>query len=303
MESAIALHEVSKAFGEHRAVAGLSLEVPRGSVFGLLGRNGAGKTTTIRMIMDILKPDSGRVQVLGRDGAQQVRERVGYLPEERGLYPKMKVLDVVEFLGSIKGLPRAESRRRAERWLERLELGAWKHKKAQELSKGMQQKVQVAAAMVAEPELLILDEPFSGMDPVNQEMFKDLILELNRSGRTIVFSTHVMDSAEKLCQRIALIDRGRTVLYGPLDEIKQRFGKNSIRIEFDGDGEFLSRLPGVESAHDFGRHVELQLVDGADAQLLLREAMGRLRIHRFERVNPTLHHIFVREVGGGAGDA
>ena len=224
MESAVSLSGLVKTFKEHRAVDGLSFEVPAGEIFGLLGRNGAGKTTTIRMIMDIIRPDSGRIRVLGQDMHDGLKDRIGYLPEERGLYPKMKIQEVLIFQGSIQGLTRADARSRVGGWLERLELGKWADKKVEDLSKGMQQKLQFIAAVIAEPELLILDEPFSGMDPVNQELFKDLILELNRKGCTIIFSTHVMDSAERLCQEIALIDKGRAVLNGTVRSIKQQFG-------------------------------------------------------------------------------
>jgi len=298
MERAVSLDGVVKTFGKHQAVAGLSFDVPTGSIFGLLGRNGAGKTTTIRMMLDIIRPDSGRVEVLGSPTGDGAKDRIGYLPEERGLYPKMKLREVLAFQGAIKGLPRADAAKRADSWLERLELGDRRNTKVEELSKGMAQKVQFIAAVLAEPELLILDEPFSGMDPVNQDIFKDLILEMNRSGATVIFSTHVMESAERLCHEIALIDKGQAVLNGSIASIKKRFGTNSLRLEFDGDGAFLSGLPGVLKLNDFGQSVELQLVPDADEQEILRLAMGQLRIRHFEIVAPSLHNIFVQQVGG-----
>ncbi len=303
MESAVSLSGLVKTFTDHRAVDGLSFEVPAGGIFGLLGRNGAGKTTTIRMIMDIIRPDSGRVRVLGQDMHDGLKDRIGYLPEERGLYPKMKIQEVLTFQGSIQGLTRADARSRVGGWLERLELGKWGDKKVEDLSKGMQQKLQFIAAVIAEPELLILDEPFSGMDPVNQELFKDLILELNRKGCTIIFSTHVMDSAERLCQEIALIDKGRVVLGGTVQSIKQRFGSNSLQLEFEGDGAFLASLPAVERVDEYGQYVELTLTKDGDAQEILRAGQERLRIRRFEVVTPTLHNIFIQQVGGEADDA
>ena len=303
MESAVSLSGIVKTFNEHRAVDGLSFEVPAGEIFGLLGRNGAGKTTTIRMIMDIIRPDSGRVRVLGQEMHDGLKDRIGYLPEERGLYPKMKIQEVLTFQGSIQGLTRADARSRVGGWLERLELSKWADKKVEDLSKGMQQKLQFIAAVIAEPELLILDEPFSGMDPVNQELFKDLILELNGKGCTIIFSTHVMDSAERLCQSIALIDKGRVVLNGTVQSIKQRFGSNSLQLEFEGDGAFLASLPVVERVDEYGQYVELTLVKDGDAQEVLRAGQERLRIRRFEIVTPTLHNIFIQQVGQEAADA
>lgn len=303
MNAAISLENLTKTFGEHRAVDDLSLEIPQGTIFGLLGRNGAGKTTIIRMIMDILRPDSGTVRILGNPMGNNTKDRIGYLPEERGLYPKMKVIEMLEFQGSIKNLSLGESRKRGTAWLDRMDLGKWKTKKVEDLSKGMQQKVQFISAVMTEPQVLILDEPFSGMDPVNQEIFKDLILELNRSGSTIVFSTHVMDSAERLCRQIALIDHGRPVLDGSLASIKETFGTNTIQMAFSGDGSFLRDLPGVENAHDNGQQVELRLHAGADPQSVLRAAVGRLEIRHFSLVNPTLHSIFIQQVGKEATDA
>ncbi len=303
MDPAIVLADVVKTFGAQRAVDGASFEVPRGSLFGLLGRNGAGKTTTLRMLLDIIRPDSGEIRVLGRAPRDGAKDRIGYLPEERGLYPKMRLLDMLEFQGSIKGLAPAEARRRARGFLDRLELAEHVHKKVEELSKGMQQKVQLIAAILAEPELLILDEPFSGMDPVNQDVFRDLILERNRAGTTVVFSTHLLDSAEKLCRELAIVDRGRVVLSGAVGDIKRRFGSDSVQLEFDGDDGFLRDLPGVVGTDAHGRFVEIRLEPGADPQDVLRTAAARVRVRRFEVMSPTLHNIFVRQVGRGSADA
>ena len=298
MSGILSLTEITKTFGDHRAIDGLSFDVQPGSIFGLLGRNGAGKTTTLRMIMDIIRPDSGTVEVFGRAMEESAKDRIGYLPEERGMYPKMKVLDMLQFFGTVKNLSPSDAKEKASRWLDRLDLGDWKTKKGEELSKGMQQKAQFAGAILAGPELLILDEPFSGMDPVNQDIFKDLILELNREGCTIIFSTHVMDQAERLCNEIALIDGGKAVLAGNLDSIKQRFGNNAVQMEFKGDGSFIERLPYVKSADDYGGYVEITLGDGASPQDLLRESSPRLEIRRFEIMTPTLHNIFIQQVGG-----
>jgi len=303
MEPAISLSKLKKSFGDHAAVDGLSFDVPQGSIFGLLGRNGAGKTTTLRMIMDIIRPDSGEVRVLGHPLNDRTKDRLGYLPEERGLYPKMKVIEMLEFQGSIKGMAPGEARSRAATWLERMELGDWKEKKVEELSKGMQQKVQFIAAVLHEPELLILDEPFSGMDPVNQDLIKDLILEINRAGCSVIFSTHVMDSAERLCREIALIDDGKVVVDGALATIKHGFGDNSLRLEYEGDGSFLAELPQVQRIDDYGQYVEIQLTSGDEAQQLLEAAVDRLRIRRFEIVAPTLHNIFIQLVGHRETDA
>jgi ABC-2 type transport system ATP-binding protein len=287
MEEAVTLQELVKAFGEHRAVDGLSMQVPLGRVFGLIGPNGAGKTTTIRMIMDIIRPDSGEVRILGSAAANGAKQHIGYLPEERGLYKKMKVIEMLEFQGSIKGARIGDARREAAGWLDRLGIGDWKEKKVEELSKGMQQKAQFVAAVMGKPQLLILDEPFSGMDPVNQNLFKDVIVDLNRQGTTILFSTHQMDTAERLCREIALINKGKVVLDGSLAAIKQKFGRNAIQMEYDGDDDFLKELPGVVRMDGFGQYVELRLEPGSDPQTILAAAAGRLRIRRFEQVGQT----------------
>ena len=303
MESAVSLRSLTKTFGQHRAVDGISLEIPRGIIFGLIGPNGAGKTTTIRMILDIIRPDSGQVMVLGVQAGDQVKDRVGYLPEERGLYRKTKVLEMLEYQGSLRGATPSAARKEASAWLDRLDLAEWKVRKVEDLSKGMQQKVQFIGAVLGKPELLILDEPFSGLDPVNQNAFKDLMLELNRNGASIIFSTHQMDTAEKLCKEIALINKGQIVLNGTLSQIKSRFGKNSVMVEFDGDGSFLNGLPGVARVDDYGQYREVRLQDGADPQALLRAAVDRVKVRRFEIMEPTLHNIFIEQVGGHSAHA
>jgi ABC-2 type transport system ATP-binding protein len=300
MATALALRNVVKAFGTFRAVDDVTLDVPSGEIFGLLGPNGAGKSTTIRMVMDIIRPDSGSIEVNGKSTAAHARNLIGYLPEERGLYKKMKVLDVLEFQGSLKGASPKDARVEAKEWLEKLEIGTWADKKVEELSKGMQQKIQFAAAVLGKPPILILDEPFSGMDPVNQNLFKDRILELNRGGTTIVFSTHQMETAERLCKSIALINKGQLVLSGPLSKVKEGFGKNSVLLEYDGDGAFLGALPGVARVDGYGSYSEIRLEAGADPQTVFQAVAGRLRVKKFEIVSPTLHNIFIEKVGAAA---
>jgi ABC-2 type transport system ATP-binding protein len=300
MDTAIALRDVVKEFDGFRAVDGITLDISAGGIFGLLGPNGAGKTTTIRMIMDIIRPDTGTITVLGAPSHQNVRHNVGYLPEERGLYKKMKVLDMLEFLGTLTGSSPRDARREASGWLERLEIADWAAKKNEELSKGMQQKIQFAAAVLGKPKVLILDEPFSGMDPVNQNLFKDTILEINRQGTTIVFSTHQMETAERLCKVIALINKGKLVLSGSLAKVKEGFGKNSLLIEYEGDGDFLGTLSGVARVDAYGSYSEVRLEAGADPQAVFRAIAGRLRVSKFEIVAPTLHNIFIEKVGAAS---
>jgi len=300
MDNAIALRDVVKEFDGFRAVDGITLDIPAGGIFGLLGPNGAGKSTTIRMIMDIIRPDTGSITVMGRSSQANIRHQVGYLPEERGLYKKMKVLDMLEFLGTLTGSSPRDARKESQGWLERLEIGDWGPKKVEELSKGMQQKIQFCAAVLGNPPILILDEPFSGMDPVNQNLFKDTILEINHRGTTIVFSTHQMETAERLCKEIALINKGKLVLSGPLAKVKEGFGKNSLLIEYEGDGAFLRTLPGVASVDAYGSYSEVRLDDGADPQAVFRAVAGRLTVKKFEIVAPTLHNIFIEKVGAPA---
>ena len=302
-DKAIVLKGIRKAFAGHVAVADLSLEVPRTSVFGLLGPNGAGKTTTLRMVLDILGPDAGTIEILGKPADQAARDRIGYMPEERGLYPRMVLEDQLVFMAAIKGVPRKEAQRRLGPWLERLGLSEWRKKKTNELSKGMQQKAQFVATVLHEPDVLIMDEPMSGLDPVGMDVMREVMLDLRRKGATIVLSSHQMEAVEKLCDRVALINRGEKVLDGSVAEVKARHGKNTVVLAYDGDGAFLRSLPGVAKVTDFGQYVELRLREGTDPQALLREAVGRLRLRRFEIVEPSLHDIFVETVTGHGKEA
>jgi ABC-2 type transport system ATP-binding protein len=295
-EAAIRLTDVSKTFGAHQAVRGLTLEVPRGAVFGLLGPNGAGKTTTLRMVMNVLGPDSGHIEILGRPSDLAGRDRIGYMPEERGLYQRMVVEEQLVYMAELKGTPRAEAQRRLTPWLERMGLLDWRKRKLNELSKGMQQKAQFIATVLHEPEVLILDEPMSGLDPVGADMMREVMLDLSRKGRTLVLSSHQMETVERLCDAIALINRGQKLLDGTVSEVKSRYGKNTVVLAYEGDGAFLATLPGVEHLSDFGRYVELRLAEATDPQHLLREAAARLRLSRFEIVEPSLRDIFVERV-------
>jgi ABC-2 type transport system ATP-binding protein len=302
-DTALVLRGVSKSFSGHVAVRELSLEVPKGSVFGLLGPNGAGKTTTLRMVMDILGADSGEVEILGRPADHAARDRIGYMPEERGLYPRMVLEEQLVFMAAIKGVRGREATERLSPWLERFGLADWRKRKVNELSKGMQQKAQFIATVLHEPEVLIMDEPMSGLDPVGMDVMREVMLDLVRRGATIVLSSHQMDTVERLCDRVALINRGEKVLDGAVAEVKARHGKNTVVLAYEGDGSFLASVPGVVRVSDSGRYVEIKMADGADAQALLREAAARLRVRRFEIVEPSLHDIFVETVTGHGEEA
>jgi len=292
-DTAIRLRGVTKAFAGHVAVRDLSLDVPRGSVFGLLGPNGAGKTTTLRMVMNVLGPDSGTIEILGRPADHAARDRIGYMPEERGLYPRMVLEEQLLFMAEIKGTSRREAGARLPGWLERLGLADWGRKKVNELSKGMQQKAQFIATVLHGPEVLILDEPMSGLDPVGMDTMRQVLLDLKRQGTTLVLSSHQMETVERLCDRVALINRGEKILDGSVSDVKKQHGANTLVVAFDGDGAFLASLPEVARVTDFGRYVEVKMHDGADPQGILREAAARLRVSRFEIVEPSLHDIFV----------
>jgi len=297
---------ITKRFAGHTAVRGLSLTVPGGGLYGLLGPNGAGKTTTIRMLLNIITPDEGRVVLFGSEGTgRDLSERIGYLPEERGLYPKMKVLDQLAFLGEAKGLSRWDARKRAKSWLERLGLGEWTLRKVSDLSKGMQQKVQFAGALQHEPELLILDEPFSGLDPVNSQVMRDVVVDVARSGRTVLFSTHIMEHAEKMCDGVVIIARGEKVVDGPLAQIKHEFGKSHVALTFSRNQAAAKRVLAdrnlVAHADDAGASAEIELAVGAEPDALLRALVqADVGLSRFEVVEPSLQSIFIAKVGDAA---
>jgi ABC-2 type transport system ATP-binding protein len=293
--NAIELSGVTKTFGSHTAVDDLHLAVPRGSVYGFIGPNGSGKTTTLRMIMNILYPDRGEIRVLGEVLHSSRMERIGYMPEERGLYKRMKVAEHLRFLASLKGLK--DSRREVQSWLERFDLTAWANKKIETLSKGMAQKVQFIATVVSRPELVILDEPFTGLDPVNTDVLREGILDLQRGGTTVIFSTHDMNMAERMCDFIFMIFRGRKVLDGTLRSIQDQFGNDTIRLRTENGATDLTDLPGVQKVNDYGQMQEIRLAPDTDSQTFLAAIMQRARIQSFDVVRPSLHDIFVRIAG------
>jgi ABC-2 type transport system ATP-binding protein len=303
MSEILVVRDVVKSFASVKAVDGVSFSVRRGTITGLLGRNGAGKTTTIRMITGIFMPDSGSIQWAGEGQGDAFRDRIGYLPEERGLYKQMKIVEHLLFLAEIKGKRGPSVRASIERWLERFELGEKRNAKVEELSKGNQQKIQLIGTLLHEPELIILDEPQSGLDPVNMVLVRNLLRELKEEGRTILLSTHMMGEAEKMADDIVLIHKGKVVLGGGLDEVRSRFGTNTLHIDFDGDGAFLETLPHVDRATIVNNSAELALTDGADPQAILQATIGRLRIRRFEVASPSLEEIFIEQVGDETLDA
>ena len=301
--TAVRLSGVRKTFGAHTAVDDLDLEIEPGTVYGLLGPNGSGKTTTIRMMMGILLPDSGRVELFGGAPDFARRSRVGYLPEERGVYEKMKVLDQLVFFGEIRGLARSLARTRAGEWLERLGLSEWASKKVQALSKGMQQKVQFISTVLHDPELLILDEPFSGLDPINQDVLEEIVLDEKDRGKTILFSTHLMEQAERLCERVCLISRSRKVLDDDLKELKRRERSGAVAVEFDGVAPPVAAWPGVSEVDEAGEALHLTLGDGVKPdEILARAVAEEVSLRRFELLEPRLHEIFVRHAGDPGDD-
>ena len=294
----VELENIRKVYDTKVAVEGLTLKIEPGTMFGLLGPNGSGKSSTIRMIIGITRPDSGVVKLFGKPFEREALKRIGYLPEERGLYKKMNVLDQLVFFGQLHGLDTAVATKRAFAWSERMQIAEALPKKTEELSKGMQQKIQFIAALLHEPELIIMDEPFSGLDPVNAALLMDTLVDLRRSGKAILFSTHRMDQVEKLCDAIALISRGRLVLEGGMREVKSRYPRNRVEVQFEGDDSFL-RHASVESMKHYGGLAEIKLEGAApDAQALLKEALAHgTRISRFEVKEPTLEEIFIETVG------
>lgn len=293
----VVLDRISKSFGEFTAVTDLSLKVHAGRIVGLLGPNGAGKTTTIRMIVNITAPDSGRIELFGQQITPQLQDRIGYLPEERGLYKKMKVGDQLKFFAELKNVTGKDAEQRVDRWLERMKLTEWKGKKSSELSKGMQQKIQFITAVIHEPDLVILDEPFSGLDPVNVDLLKEIVLDLKASGKTIIFSTHQMEVAEKICDDICLLNRSRKILEGSIREVKRGFGRNAVALRVARAEQVLADQRLVSKLEQHSDGIEALLVEGADAQELLKKLIAAgLVVEKFEMIEPSLHDIFVEKV-------
>jgi ABC-2 type transport system ATP-binding protein len=288
----IELEGITKTYGSHKAVDNLTLHVPKRSIYGFIGPNGSGKTTTIRMIMNILYPDTGKIRLFGKELVGSRLERVGYLPEERGLYTKMKVKDLIKFHGELKGVGDLDAT--ADKWLERFDLSKWADKKVEALSKGMSQKVQFIITVIDEPEIIILDEPFSGLDPVNAEIIKEEILKLRDKGSTVIFSTHDMSVAERMCDYIFMIYKGQKVLDGTLASIQEKFGLDTIRIQTENGMRMIENLPGIEKVNDFGQLVELRMSQDADPQEILKKIMSKTRVNKFELTSPSLNDIFIR---------
>jgi ABC-2 type transport system ATP-binding protein len=290
---AITLENVTKSYDSVAAVSNVSLRVKQGAILGLLGPNGAGKTTTIRMIMHILVADEGAIKVLDKPVSDETRDLIGYLPEERGLYPRMKVRDIIVFLAALHGLTEAEAGRRADQWLAKLGLSEWSGKKLIDLSKGMQQKVQFITSVIHEPPIVILDEPFSGLDPVNAATVEEIMLEMRGKGSTIVLSSHRMEQIERMCDSICLINKGQNVLDGDIRAIKKSYGKNTLHVEFTGPEDFL-KSPSIEKITRLGNGVEAKLKPGADPQEILKVAVqSNTQISRFELLEPSLNEIFI----------
>ena len=293
----VLLENVSKSFGRIQAVQELNVNVPPGCIYGFLGPNGAGKTTTIRMIMNIIRPDTGKISLFGNGTAKNTKSRIGYMPEERGLYRKMTVAKVLAYFAAIKGVPENQLTLRVKEWLKRIELDNWANKKVEELSRGMHQKLQFAVTVVNDPDLLILDEPFSGLDPVNQDLLKDIIMQMKNQGKTVVFSTHVMHEAEKLCDFIVLINKGKLVVNGTLEQIRSQWKSHAVYAKLDGDTAFLDSLPMVKAMNSQAGRLEIELDENADPQQLLKVLVEKVNVQNFEIKALSLHEIFVKLVG------
>ena len=296
--SVVKIENVSKTYGEHTAVSSLSLSVPAGSLYGFIGPNGSGKTTTIRMILRIIHQDSGSIEVLGNASAAAANDDLGYLPEERGLYKKLTVGRMLKYYAALKGMPTSQATLAVREWLERFELGEWTKKKIETLSKGMSQKVQFIASVIARPKLLILDEPFSGLDPVNTEAIRSAILDLRQQGTTVIFSTHDMSVAEKMCDFIFMICQGDKVLDGTLESIKAQYGDDSIHLRWDGSREDIQSIPEIQRVVDMGEYQKLQ-IEG-DSQRVLQQLVQKNRVQLFEIAQPSLNEIFMRIAGPAA---
>lgn len=300
-QTAIQVETISKSYGSFKAVQDLSFEVLKGEVFAMLGPNGAGKSTTIRMILDILKPDTGRIAVLGGPIAEATKDRIGYMPEERGLYRSVKVLEMMIYLGTLKGMTSAEAKRRGMAYLERLELGEYARKKVSDLSKGMQQKLQFAITLLHNPELIIIDEPFSGLDPVNTLIIKQMLLELRNNGGAVVMSTHQMNQIEEMADRLLMIERGRLALYGAVDEVRRQYAENAVIVEGEGDWSRLRGIDRVEASENGRKHAKIYLKQGTTPDDVLGQiaADDALRITRYELAVPSLNDIFIHVATDG----
>lgn len=295
----LSVKNVTKYFGNYPASNDISFDVKKGIIFGLLGPNGAGKTTLIRMINNIYVPDEGEITLLGEKVSSATQNKIAYLPEERGLYKKQKVIDQLIYFGQLKGLDRTTAKRSAEKWLLRLGAPDWLNKKIQDLSKGMAQKVQFISTVLHDPQFLILDEPFSGFDPINSELLKDVVLELKEEGKTIILSTHVMHQVEQLCDDICLINKGRAVLKGNVRDIKNSFGRDTLLLEFEGDDSFLNELEGMKVVNKTSSRSEIHIEnDDIDTTSLINDINSKVKLYKFELVEPSIHHIFVNTVKG-----
>ncbi len=296
----IELQNITKSYENHVAVDDLSLQIPKGSIYGFIGPNGSGKTTTIRMIMNILYPDSGKIFISGEEHTGSRHDNIGYLPEERGLYRKMKVKELVTFYGELKHIKKPSNE--ADYWLERFDLAKWSNKKVETLSKGMTQKLQFIIAVISRPEIIILDEPFSGLDPVNTEVIREVVLDLRNNGATVLFSTHDMAVAEKMCDFIFMIYKGKKVLDGTLENIQNKYGQDTIRIQTEGGIRVLEDVPGIEKINDFGLTQEVRMESGAGPQQILSYIMNKTRVMKFEIASPSLNDIFIRIARPGKED-
>lgn len=296
------LENVIKTYDELRAVDDLSVSIEPGGIYGLLGPNGAGKSTTIRMIMGIIHPDEGRIRIFDKPFSEKTKERIGYLPEERGLYRRMNVLEHLVFLGEIKGISSDVAAKRAAEWLERVDLDEWADKNVDALSKGMQQKIQFVSTVLHDPELVILDEPFTGLDPINTQFLKDIVIDMKDQGKTVILSTHLMDQVEKLCEKICLINKGKKVLEGDLSRIKLDFSMNVINLKFSGDIKVLENHPEVEKVRSFGQDLSVTIKEGADPAQILRAALDKGKVDRYEVGEMSLHDIFITKVKEEGGE-
>ena len=291
-DDAVTLRGVSKSYRKHRAVENLDLRVPERSIYGFIGPNGSGKTTILRMILRIIHPDAGTIEVMGQTSTRAANNQIGYLPEERGLYKKMTVQRLLFYYAKLKQTPKAEAKQQIDRWLQRMDMLDWRTKKIEALSKGMAQKVQFIATVISRPKLVILDEPFSGLDPVNLNTIRETIVSLRKEGTTVILSTHDMEMAERMCDSIFMIYQGKKVLNGALQSIQQRYGEDTIRMSVDGDKRKVAALAGVEDWRDFGQYQEIRF--SGDAQALLRQLANTVRLKSFTVTKPSLHDIFVR---------